>query len=33
MYCENCGKKLEAGEICSCQKPPEKNEEKKLKSE
>lgn len=28
MYCENCGKKLEAGEICSCQKPPEKKKKK-----
>ena len=28
MYCENCGKKLEAGEICSCQKLPEKKKKK-----
>lgn len=32
MYCENCGKKLEDGEVCSCQKPViNKKRKKRLK--
>lgn len=29
MYCEKCGKKLEAGEICSCQKSADSKKDKK----
>ena len=29
MYCENCGKKLEDGEVCSCQKPAVNKKRKK----
>ena len=29
MYCEKCGKKLEAGEICSCQKSSNSKKDKK----
>ena len=32
MYCEKCGKQLEDGEICSCQKDTgRENEKKKIK--